>query len=102
MTRKTTIRKEKIVICEFKKLLRSGKDYTTSSMYKEAGKTVFLAPDSVGNIIRRHYRGIISPEMKDFLKNLNGMKHEEKVTVFGEKFELCQREARLIIRYINR
>lgn len=100
--RETTIEKEKDVLKAFHKLLRCGKDYSTQSMYEEAGSKCYLAHGSAGNIIRKHYKSIITNEMKIFLSGMNGRKHEEKISLFMDKFEFCKRESRLIIRYIKR
>jgi len=100
MIRLTTLRKERKVISEFHRLLRSGKDYTTSYMYAEAGKTCFLSRKHAGNIVRKYYNSLISKKMITFMNRLNGMIHEEKVSLFSKKFSVCIREARLIIRYI--
>lgn len=101
MKRKTTSKKERKVIREFHKQLRSGKDLDTNSMYQDAGKTVFLSCKQAGNIVRRHYNSIINEEMSNFVNGLN-VQHEEKVTQFAEKFSFCVRESRLIINYIIR
>jgi hypothetical protein len=100
--RETTTAKEKDVLRAFQKLLRSGWDYTTQSMYEDAGKKCYLAPGSAGNIVRKHYKTIITKEMKSFLFSMNGTKHEEKIRLFMVEFDFCKRESRLIIRYIKR
>lgn len=100
--RETTTAKEKDVLKTFQKLLRCGKDYSTSSMYEESGNKCYLTAGSAGNIIRKHYQSIITDEMDIFVSNLNGTKHEERIKLFMEEFELCKRESRLIIRYIKR
>jgi len=101
MIRETTSKKERKVVKEFQKLLRSGKDYTTEFMYSEAGNIVFLASKSAGNIVRRFYKNSITPEMCQFISGLNGASHEEKVVMFSKKFGMCKREGRLIIRYLK-
>ena len=100
--RETTTAKEKDVLKTFHKLLRSGKDFSTESMYEEAGKSCYLTAGSAGNIIRKHYRFIITDEMKSFVSRVNGTKHEGKIKLFMKEFEFCKRESRLIIRYIKR
>lgn len=100
--RETTIAKEKDVLKAFHKLLRSGKDFSTSFMYEESGSKCYLTAGSAGNIIRKHYQSIITDEMKIFLSGMNGSRHEEKIRLFIEEFEFCKRESRLIIRYIKR
>jgi aspartate 1-decarboxylase len=100
--RETTTEKEKDVLKVFQRLLRCGKDFSTSYIYGEAGAKCYLTAGSAGNIIRKHYRAIITSEMKTFVFNLNGTKHEEKVSMFVKEFNLCKRESRLIIRYIKR
>ena len=100
--RETTAEKEKDVLRVFHKLLRCGKDYSTSSMYEEAGSKCYLTAGSAGNLIRRHYKSIITNEMKFFVTGLNGVKHEEKIKMFVSEFKFCKRESRLIIRYIKR
>lgn len=100
--RKTTAEKEKDVLRAFQKLLRSGKDFSTSFMYEEAGAKCYLTAGSAGNIIRKHYQSIVSDEMKSFVSSLNGAKHEKKVQLFVKEFGFCKRESRLLIRYIKR
>lgn len=100
--RETTTAKEKDVLKAFHKLLRSGKDFSTESMYEEAGSKCYLTAGSAGNIIRKHYKSIITNEMKSFLSSMNGTKHEEKIRLFVKEFDFCKRESRLIIRYIKR
>jgi hypothetical protein len=100
--RDTTTAKEKDVLRAFQKLLRSGKDYTTESMYEEAGRKCYLTAGSAGNIVRKHYHSVITDEMKSFVSQMNGAKHEEKIKLFMDEFDLCKRESRLLIRYIKR
>ena len=100
--RETTTAKEKDVLKTFHKLLRSGKDFSVTFMYEEAGAKCYLTAGSAGNIIRKHYRSIITDEMKDFVSQMNGTKHEEKIRLFVKEFEFCKRESRLLIRYIKR
>lgn len=100
--RETTKEKEKKVLSTFLRLLRSGKDFTTNFMYSEAGKPCYITAASAGNMIRKHYRKIISKEMKAFILNLKGTPHEQKIIDFSDKFGYCCRESRLMIRYINR
>jgi hypothetical protein len=94
--------KDKDVVKAFQKLLRCGKDYEVVSMYKEAGEKYYLTAGTTGHIVRRHYKSIITDEMKSFVLQMNGAKHEEKINLFVEKFDLIRRESRLIIRYIKR
>lgn len=101
MKRKTTLKKERKVIREFHKQLRSGKDLDTNSMYQDAGKTCFLSCKQAGNIVRKHYNSIINDDMTNFVNQLN-VQHEQKVVLFAEKFSFCPRESRLIINYIIR
>ena len=101
MKRQTTLKKERKVIREFHKQLRSGKDFATNSMYEDAGKICFLSPKQAGNIVRNYYANLINSEMQNFVNNLN-VQHEEKVNNFAEKFGFCKRESRLIINYIIR
>ncbi|WP_372647790.1 hypothetical protein [Draconibacterium sp.] len=102
MTRASTKQKEKKVLSEFHRLLRSGKDYSANYMYEEAGKSCFLAAKSAGDIVRKHYQEKITDEMQAFVNNLGDMPHDVKVNLFAERFSLCVRESRLIIRYIRR
>lgn len=94
-------KKEKAIINKFQSLLRSGMDYDVDSMYAEAGKAGFIAGPSAKRIINRYYQGVISGSMVDYFKLLGG-KHNDKVKLFSGKFNVCEREARLIIRYIKR
>lgn len=102
MTRDTTIIKQKIVIDRFHQLLRSGKDYTTNYMYQEAGKPAFMSEEGAGAIIRSYYRGIINEKMVTCVSELENNTRNERVEIFSKKFRLCEREARLMIRYIRR
>lgn len=115
MIRASTIEKEKLVLCRFHQLLRSDKDYTTDYMYEEAGKKAFLSIKKAGDIVRKHYRSIISEEMINFVHEKNKSNEmvnhyyahkkstrTELVNLFSEKFNVCIRESRLIIRFIWR
>jgi len=100
--REKTVHKEKEVLKGFRKLLRSGKDYTTSYMYEEAGIPCFISGKTAGNIVRKHYRKTITDEMVEFILNVvDGLSHDEKIVQFSKEFRLCKRESRLIIRYIK-
>ena len=101
MKRRTTLIRERKVIREFQKQLRSGKDLDTNSMYEDAGKSCFLSCKQAGNIIRRYYHEVINSEMQQFVNELN-VQHEQKINNFSEKYGFCQRESRLIINYILR
>ena len=101
MKRKTTLNKEKKVIREFQKQLRSGKDLDTNSMYEEAGKHCFLSGKQAGNIVRGYYKQKIDENMANFVENLH-VEHQTKVEIFSNTYSLCQRESRLIINYILR
>lgn len=103
MCRQSTIEKEKIVLKEFQRLLRSGKDFSTNSMYEDAGKKVFLEGETAGNIIRKHYREQIksNSEMVSFVAENKDLKIQFLMKVFSAKFKVCERESRLIIGYIR-
>jgi hypothetical protein len=102
MTRDTTIEKKQIVLKTFHELLRSGNDYEVAHMYREAGKPVFLAGIRAGGIIRDYYHTVITEEMIDFIPKFNRNNKCEIINTFAQKFGFCEREARLIIRYIRR
>ena len=89
------------VIDEFTTLLRSGKDYTTDYMYYEAGRLVYIEPESARRIINDHYKKVITPEMIRYYKSLDGS-HQEKIANMAKKYDICERESRLIIRYIKK
>jgi len=101
MTLETTIQKQSIVLKRFHQLLRSGKDYSTTWMYRESGKPCFIAEKRVAAIINSHYHGIISKEMVTCLSGLENISRNEQIEAFSKEFKLCEREARLIIRYIK-
>lgn len=101
MKRKTTLKKERKVIREFHKQLRSGKDLDTNSMYEESGKKCYLSGKQAGNIVRKYYHQVINEQMKTFVEGLQ-VSHETKIETFSSKFSFCQRESRLIINYILR
>jgi hypothetical protein len=94
--------KEKVVINEFRRLAKSGKDYTTESMYEDAGKKGFLTGRRAGDIIRKHYKeAIISSEMKSFIESQVNVDFDTLHTNFCLKFKVCKREGRLIIGYVR-
>jgi len=101
MTRVSTTEKEKIVLKEFQRLLRSGKDYSTISMYKDAGAKCFLEAARAGRIVNHHYQKLISEDMREFVQVNNSLKFDALKKEFAVKFKLCQRESRLIIGYIR-
>lgn len=103
MCRQSTTEKEKIVLKEFQRLLRSGKDLSANSMYEDAGKKVYLEGPTVGNIIRKHYRKkvISNTEMIIFVNEHDCLKFNILMKEFAAKFKVCERESRLIIGYIR-
>ena len=94
-------KKERAVISTFQKLVRCGKDYDVDYMYGEAGKRAFLTQRGARNIINRYYQGVITAEMIRFVSEITGTA-EEKAEQFMRKFNVCKREAILIIPYIKR
>jgi len=90
----------KIVIEKFQELLRSGNDYSVDYMYKESGALVYVSGRMAAETIRNHYKSIITREMIDFALLLD-CSTIKKVELFSERFSLCFRESRLILRYIN-
>jgi len=92
--------KEQRVIDKFQSLLRSGMDYDVNSMYEEAGESVCIAGVSARRIVNNYYKGIVSEEMIIFFRGLT-CSHAEKVELFSKKFETCERESRLLMRYIK-
>jgi hypothetical protein len=103
MCRQSTIEKEKIVLKEFQRLLRSGKDLSANSMYEDAGKKVYLEGTTAGNMIRKHYRDLIksNPSMTTFVKLYDHMNYNDLMKGFAVEFKVCERESRLIIGYIR-
>lgn len=93
--------KETRIINKFQSLLRSGKDFDVSSMYKEAGETVCIAGVSAKRIVRDYYRGIVNKDMIEFVSGLD-CSHSQKIERFSIEFSMCERESRLLIRYIKR
>lgn len=97
-------KKEKAVISKFKSLLRCGMDYSVDHMYSEAGKKAFITGASARTIINRHYREQVTQEMINCVKEINCT---DRVTtkekrIFSNRFNVCMREATLLIRYIKR
>ena len=93
--------KERKVINKFQSLLRSGKDFDVESMYEEAGQTVCIVGRSAGRIVKKYYRGIVNQEMIVFVSGLR-CSHYQKIKLFSFEFDICERESRLLIRYIKR
>ena len=98
--RENTIRKEREVMRVFHSLLRSGKDYTTEYMYKEAGSNCFLSIRGTGEIVRRYYRNVIDTDMIMFIANRIEEKRSERIEQFAIAFDMCIRESALVMRYI--
>ena len=105
MSRQSTIEKEAIILKEFHRLLRSKKEYITPFMYAEAGKKCipFLAEQTAGAIVRKHYRELLksNSEMTEFTIKNGNLKFPILMKDFAKKFNVCEREARLIIGYIR-
>lgn len=103
MCRQSSIEKEKVILKEFQRLLRSGRNYNAESMYKNAGAKCFLEGATAGNIVRRHYRDQIKskPEMIEFINQNENLKFDILMKEFAKKFKVCERESRLIIGYIR-
>lgn len=105
MTRESTIEKQKIIVKEFQRLLRSGKDLSADSMYEDAGKKCFLAGGTVSHIVQRHYNDpankLITAEMREFVSENATVKFRPLLKLFCEKFRVCKREGRLILGYIR-
>ena len=96
--------KERRVINRFQRLLRSGKDYDVHSMYKEAGDAVCIVASTAQGIVNKYYRGLITQEMIEYVKYLDELCNSpaDNILCFAEKFSVCERESRLLIRYIKR
>lgn len=92
-------RKNEDLIAKFQELLRCGKDYSVDSMYKEAGDKVYLSSKRAKDIINTHYRSLITEDMVQFVSSLNCSFHD-KIKHFSVEFEVCEREARLLIGYV--
>jgi len=101
MNRQSTLQKEKIVIKEFHRLLRSGKDYTTNSMYTEAGAKCFLEGCTAGNIVRKYYQQQITEDMRMFVNANKELPFRVLMKDFSDYFNFCPRESRLILGYIK-
>lgn len=101
MNRPTTLKKEEKVIKEFKRLLRSGKDLSTNSMYEDAGKIIPVEWRTAGNMIRKHYREQITEDMRIFVDSQGSLRFEELHKSFCQQFKLCKREGRLLLGYIR-
>lgn len=93
--------RERTVVAKFQSLLRSGMDYSVDGMYAEAGEVVFIEPESVRRIVNSYYKDVITHDMIVYTKGLK-CNYNDKITCFSRKFEVCSREARLMIRYIKR
>lgn len=92
--------RHKAIINKFQSLLRSGKDYGVDYMYEEAGKVAFVCKGSARNIVNNYYRGLVSHEMVDFFGSLSGS-NTDNIIAFTYRFNVCEREARLLLRYIK-
>ena len=101
MTKESTLEKERIVVKEFQRLLRSGKDLSTESMYEDAGKKCFLHWRTAGNVVSRHYKTVITNEMREFAAELKEIEFSVLLKQFCDKFKVCKREGRLILGYIR-
>ena len=93
--------KELAIVSRFQELLRSGKDYKVRYMYTESGKIAYITASAAKRIINNHYQRIVTDDMIDLLRSLAG-RHQHKVRTFAKKYNLCERESRLLIRYIKR
>lgn len=101
MTRNSTLEKQKIVVKEFQRLLRSGKDLTTNSMYEDAGKKCFLEWRTSGNMIRKYYRKMVTEEMQAFVKNNSALEFDALNKLFCAQFKVCKREGRYLIGFVR-
>jgi len=93
-------KKEQVLINKFQSLLRSGKDFDVESMCKEAGEHVFISLVTARQIINKYYRSLITKDMIGYIESLE-CKPIEQIDLFAEKFNVCVRESRLLIRYIK-
>lgn len=98
-----TIRQERdeAIINKFLSLLRSGMDYDVKSMYAESGRIAYVGHELSKVIINNYYKKKITSDMREFVESLK-CKHIDKIRLFSNKFDVCQRESRLMIRYIRR
>ena len=101
MTRRSSEKKEKLIVKEFQRLLRSGKDFPTVSMYKDAAAKYFIEGTTAGNIIRKHYQNLITKEMRLFVYDNSTTDFNILMKQFSEKYEVCEREARYLIGYMR-
>lgn len=93
--------KQAVIIRRFHELLRSGKDYTTEYMYAEAGKKCFIQSGVAGAHVRNYYRGVITDEMKEFVKSIDTKSYDYIISKISEKYNLCVRESKYILRFIR-
>lgn len=96
-----TEEKNQAIISKFHALLRSGKDYKAHAMYKEAGKVGFVSWIQAKRIVQNYYRGVLTDAMVEFYQE-NKCKMPEKIELFTVKFNVCAREARLLLGYASR
>ena len=90
-----------LLVKRFQNLLRSGEDLTVEYMCGQAANKLFYTTGTAMKIINAYYNSIITDPMREFVKNSNCSRKEE-IRKFCEEFNLCDREAILIIRYIRR
>lgn len=101
--RENTRKRKKQVVKTFLKLLRSGKSYSAEYMYKEAGKSAFVSPERARAFVNDHVKYCIINYDMVYYTNLIAKENRRKQrSLFSAKFNVCPREATLLMHYIKR
>lgn len=92
--------RNKRIIDRFHEELRSGKDLDVESIYTDIAEVFFISKRWVQQVVNSYYRDYISCDMIVFTLQLSG-DMKEKIDKFSGVFGTCERESRLIIRYVK-
>lgn len=94
--------REKVVLDKFHKLLRCGKSFTTVYMYEESGKEGYMGIQGAQAIVSKYYHSLITIGMVNYACEIYNKGIKERTDLFARKFNVCPREALLIMGYIWR
>lgn len=96
-------RRDKLIVKDFKRMMKSGKEYTTDYMYRITGEKYYLNTTRTAHIINSHYNNdVITDEMVKSYTEVRQKPFKAQVKHYQESFNLCKNESRYILLYIKK
>lgn len=101
-TRKSTLRKSKVIVSEFKRLLKDNPEWNIHSIYDKIADKMFLERGTVAIHVHRHYRENVLTDEMIKLVDSHGGSYTELVELFASAFNETNRNSQIIIHYVKR